>query len=90
MHLITSRAQRHNESSGDRGEVKRCVFMKSDTATEAGLFKAWPRQTWSCSTQMKPARPDSSHHSKDFRNVSGHVKFMLDHKRKPSHNREQH
>lgn len=27
-------------------------------------------------------------HSKDFRNVSSHAKFMLNHKRNPSHNRE--
>lgn len=53
VNLITSLARQQNKSSRDRGEVKRCVFMKCDTAIGGHPFESSPCQTWSCSTQLK-------------------------------------
>lgn len=54
------------------------VVLRRSDETEGLFAESVPSPAWQFS------------HSKDFWNVSGHAKFMLDHKRNPSRDREQH
>lgn len=75
------------------------ILLKWNLIRQQGL-PFWKPAAWDVGQQHSneteglffasaPSPARQIYHSKDFWNVSSHAKFMLNHKRDPSHNREQ-